>query len=77
MRETVFKTLVRTAFRMRRKTLENNLKDIFELSGVTLNLKQRAEELSVQDFIELANVIQPLSELKNSINTSQKGAASG
>jgi len=77
MRETVFKTLVRTAFRMRRKTLENNLKDIFELSGVTLNLKQRAEELSVQDFIELANVIQPLSELKNSMNTSQKGAASG
>ncbi len=58
--ETVFKTLVRTAFRMRRKTLENNLKGTFELRGVRLNLKQRAEELSVQDFIELANAIQPL-----------------
>jgi len=58
--ETVFKTLVRTAFRMRRKTLENNLKDTFELSRVSINLKQRAEDLSVQDFIELANTVQPL-----------------
>ncbi len=58
--EAIFKTLVRTAFRMRRKTLENNLKDAFELSRVAVNLKQRAEDLSVQDFIELANTVQSL-----------------
>ncbi|MFN3385856.1 MAG: 16S rRNA (adenine(1518)-N(6)/adenine(1519)-N(6))-dimethyltransferase RsmA [Candidatus Thermochlorobacter sp.] len=55
--ENLFRTLVRTAFRMRRKTLENNLKEMFELRGVSMDLKRRAEELSVQEFIELSKTV--------------------
>ncbi len=52
----LFQKLVRTAFSKRRKTLANNLKGVFECSGLDESfLKKRAEELSVQDFQKLAN----------------------
>jgi len=51
--ETAFRLLVRRAFAMRRKTLENNLKLHYDLSGVPFDFKRRAEELSISEFIAL------------------------
>ncbi|MCS6989300.1 MAG: 16S rRNA (adenine(1518)-N(6)/adenine(1519)-N(6))-dimethyltransferase RsmA [Chloroherpetonaceae bacterium] len=51
--EGAFRALVRRAFAMRRKTLENNLKFHYDLSGVDFDFKRRAEELSIQDFVAL------------------------
>lgn len=53
--DKLFFTVVKTAFNQRRKTLRNALKSLDmipkEVDDVTLNL--RAEQLSVEDFIEL------------------------
>jgi len=52
----LFQKLVRTAFSKRRKTLLNNLKGIFNCSNLPDQLlKKRAEELSVEEFQDLAN----------------------
>jgi 16S rRNA (adenine1518-N6/adenine1519-N6)-dimethyltransferase len=51
--EATFRLLVRHAFAMRRKTLENNLKLHYDLSGVPFDFKRRAEELSISEFIAL------------------------
>jgi 16S rRNA (adenine1518-N6/adenine1519-N6)-dimethyltransferase len=48
-----FAFVVKSAFRMKRKTLRNNLKDIVPSSKIDLSL--RAENLSVDDFIILTN----------------------
>ncbi len=53
-----FKTLVRTAFGQRRKTLRNNLKSLLphpliETAGIDPGL--RPEKLSLADFVKLAN----------------------
>lgn len=66
--ETMFRTLVRAAFRMRRKTLENNLKETFDLSRVSIDLKRRAEELSAQEFIELSETVQPIEKVAQEFN---------
>ncbi len=56
-----FFKLVRDSFKQKRKTLKNNLKDynleIIEnvLSKHNLNLSVRAEELSIEIFVEIAN----------------------
>ncbi len=55
--ETAFRFLVRRAFAMRRKTLENNLKRYYDLSGIPFDFKRRAEELSVSEFIALASML--------------------
>ncbi len=57
--EHSFRMLVRRAFAMRRKTLENNLKRYYDLSGIPFDFKRRAEELSVSDFIALASHLRP------------------
>ena len=62
----VFVWLVKTAFNQRRKTLSNALKGLFSKSSTSTSLIQllantaidgqsRAEELSVTDFVRLAN----------------------
>ena len=53
--EDLFKRVVKTAFNQRRKTLSNAMKGFRELpKGVPSGYaSKRAEELSVQDFIEL------------------------
>lgn len=53
--EKTFKTIVKTAFNQRRKTLRNSLKAYpFEpLEKIKFLLSQRAERLSVQDFVFL------------------------
>jgi 16S rRNA (adenine1518-N6/adenine1519-N6)-dimethyltransferase len=57
---SAFENLVRQAFSQRRKTLKNTLKDICsaeQIATANLQTSQRAEELSVSDFISLYQVI--------------------
>jgi 16S rRNA (adenine1518-N6/adenine1519-N6)-dimethyltransferase len=54
--EALFKTVVKTAFNQRRKTLRNALKPITTKTDLPF-LSQRAEELSYQQFVELTNKI--------------------
>jgi len=57
---TQFETLIRAAFSQRRKTLRNTLKKlctIKQIEAANLNSSQRAEELSVADFVRLNKII--------------------
>lgn len=58
--EGLFKTVVKTAFNQRRKTLRNALKPILEDRSLTETdfLGKRAEQLSVDDFIRLTKAIE-------------------
>ncbi|MCX7122815.1 MAG: 16S rRNA (adenine(1518)-N(6)/adenine(1519)-N(6))-dimethyltransferase RsmA [Gammaproteobacteria bacterium] len=51
-----FSLIVQHAFSQRRKTLRNALSQIPDLSVPEIFAKKRAEELSVSDFIALANI---------------------
>lgn len=57
--EALFKTVVKTAFGQRRKTLRNSLKSIFPAQPPELAemLALRPEQLSVAQFIELTNAV--------------------
>lgn len=62
--EKKFFNLVKNCFRMRRKTLNNNLKDIFDSNTidkiyVEMNLDRniRAEQLSLDDYLKMYKVI--------------------
>ncbi len=64
--ESLFMDLVKRAFSKRRKTLENNLKGFRRLSkdnikqilqNCNINPKTRAEELSCNQFVDIANQI--------------------
>ena len=62
--EEKFFELVKNCFRMRRKTLNNNLKDIFEKETIDkiyeeMNLDKniRAEQLSLNDYLNMYKVI--------------------
>jgi 16S rRNA (adenine1518-N6/adenine1519-N6)-dimethyltransferase len=58
--EKLFKQLVKAGFNQRRKTLRNSIK-AFQIKPEFLNhkyLTQRAEELSVADFVALANMVE-------------------
>ncbi len=55
-----FKNVVKTAFNQRRKTLKNSLKSLLSTDGMKLQEKYaslRPEQLSVEDFIELASTL--------------------
>jgi len=57
--ERLFKTIIKTAYHNRRKTLRNNLKSL-NLSTDFLKsdfFNRRAEELTVEEFIKLTNYI--------------------
>lgn len=58
--ERLFKSVVKTAFGQRRKTLRNSLRGMFP-AGVPLPddplLAMRPEQLTVAQFIELTNII--------------------
>ena len=61
--EKLFKTVVKTAFNQRRKTMRNSLKSL--LGATVLPEKfsgERPEQCSVEDFIELTNLIEVLIE---------------
>ena len=57
--EKLFKTVVKTAFNQRRKTLRNALKPILadKLIDAPELLELRAERLGVEDFVELTKLI--------------------
>ena len=58
--ESLFKTVVKTAFNQRRKTLRNSLKSLLGKESVISSLPvfdRRPEQLSVEEFIELTNII--------------------
>lgn len=58
--EKLFKQVVKAGFNQRRKTLRNSIK-AFQLKPEFLThnyLSQRAEELSVNDFVALTNMVQ-------------------
>ncbi|MDR2622087.1 MAG: 16S rRNA (adenine(1518)-N(6)/adenine(1519)-N(6))-dimethyltransferase RsmA [Dysgonamonadaceae bacterium] len=59
--EALFKTVVKTAFNQRRKTLRNSLKSLLGKNNVNSALPvfdKRPEQLSVEEFIELTNYFQ-------------------
>jgi 16S rRNA (adenine1518-N6/adenine1519-N6)-dimethyltransferase len=59
--EILFVKVVKTAFNQRRKTLRNSLKSM--TNGVDLPPKfsgERPEQLSVEDFIELTNILEKI-----------------
>ena len=61
--ENLFKTVVKTAFNQRRKTLRNSLKSLLgkDNSISILNVfDRRPEQLSVKEFIELTNKIEEM-----------------
>lgn len=54
------KLVVRTAFNQRRKTLRNNLKSLIPAQGLEdlgINPSERAENLSIKDFVDIANAL--------------------
>lgn len=56
---TQFSTVVRLAFAHRRKTLRNNLREMFipaELEACGIDPQTRAQDLTVADFVRLANM---------------------
>lgn len=61
--EKLFFRIVKTGFNQRRKTMRNALKPMgMDLSNVAKSLLvQRAEQLSVEDYIQITNTLTPLS----------------
>lgn len=59
--ETLFKTIVKTAFNQRRKTLSNSLKPFLNETLKEMPVfRLRPEQLSVKQFIELTNLLDTL-----------------
>ena len=57
--EKLFKSIVKSSFNQRRKTLRNSLKPLLKDSIRSLELfNKRPEQLSVEDFIGLTNLIE-------------------
>jgi 16S rRNA (adenine1518-N6/adenine1519-N6)-dimethyltransferase len=60
--ETTFARVVSIAFSQRRKMLRNTLRDLFTeaaLEQLAIRPTARPEELSVEDYVRLANAISP------------------
>jgi len=57
--ESLFKTVVKTAFNQRRKTLRNSLKNIFiNLKTNDAIFQKRPEQLSVDEFIRITRMLE-------------------
>lgn len=66
--EKKFKTVVKTAFGQRRKTLRNSLAGLIAQGSALANdsiLQQRPEQLGVEDFIRLTKLIDGNAEVTN------------
>ena len=65
--DVLFRTIVRGTFGKRRKTIRNGLKSLNVppdvLDTLTIPLEQRPEELTVADFVQLANELVPASDI--------------
>jgi dimethyladenosine transferase len=70
--EKLFRSIVRATFGKRRKTLRNGLKslelDDTVLDQIPFDLKRRPEDLSVDEFINLAESIRKITKLKTQIS---------
>jgi 16S rRNA (adenine1518-N6/adenine1519-N6)-dimethyltransferase len=69
--ESLFKTIIKTSFNQRRKTLRNSLKPLLGKDSPVSVLPlfdKRPEQLSVEDFIELTNIIAPYMSADGSKN---------
>ncbi|GHV24273.1 ribosomal RNA small subunit methyltransferase A [Bacteroidia bacterium] len=58
--EALFKTVIKTAFNQRRKTMRNSLKPLIEKGNPLFELPlfdKRPEQLSVEEFIELTRLV--------------------
>jgi 16S rRNA (adenine1518-N6/adenine1519-N6)-dimethyltransferase len=58
--ETMFGSVVARAFSQRRKTLRNTLKGVIadaDFARLDINPGARAQELSVADFVRIADVV--------------------
>ena len=71
--EPLFRSVVRATFGMRRKTLRNGLKsmryDDAALNQIQFDLKRRPEDLSVEDFVFLTNLLEKFQLSKNNLQT--------
>ncbi|MEA3317364.1 MAG: 16S rRNA (adenine(1518)-N(6)/adenine(1519)-N(6))-dimethyltransferase RsmA [Bacteroidota bacterium] len=57
--EKLFFRIVKTGFNQRRKTLRNSLKSIISDIGIDEEIfKKRPEQLSVDEFVELTNIVE-------------------
>ncbi len=59
--ETLFKTVVKTAFNQRRKTMRNSLKPLLGKDAGIYDLAifdRRPEQLSVEEFVDLTNLVE-------------------
>lgn len=59
--ERLFKTIVKTSFGQRRKTLRNSMRGFFEKGSTVLEdpiFNKRPEQLSVDEFISLTNLVE-------------------
>lgn len=66
--ERLFKTVVKTAFGMRRKMLRSSLKSMFPAGCEALQheiFTKRPEQLSVQQFVELTNMVDSFREIRD------------
>jgi len=58
--ESFFKTIVKTSFNQRRKTLRNSLRPYLSENNIALELfNLRPEQLSVEQFITITNLLEP------------------
>lgn len=58
--EAFFKTMVKTAFNQRRKTLRNSLRPFLTEKTIELEIfNLRPEQLSVEQFISITNLLEP------------------
>lgn len=67
--EKLFKQVVKTTFNQRRKTLRNSIKPILGKESSILQdeiFNKRPEQLSVQQFVELTNMVENELVLMNS-----------
>jgi 16S rRNA (adenine1518-N6/adenine1519-N6)-dimethyltransferase len=55
--ESIFFSLVKQAFNQRRKTIRNSLKGLIPESVDSEILNRRAEQLSIQDYVELSRIV--------------------
>ncbi len=66
--DAFFKKVVKVAFNKRRKILKNTLVELFDeetLSKLDFDLSLRPEQLSVDEFIKLSNLLYEITEGKN------------
>jgi 16S rRNA (adenine1518-N6/adenine1519-N6)-dimethyltransferase len=57
--EVLFKSIVKTCFNQRRKTIRNSIRSLFHIPGLQHPLlEKRPEQLSVAQFVELTKMVQ-------------------